>query len=66
MNERVRTCIQVIRKCSEPHSLGEASLCLGDPAIEQTLFLVAYFFNGIKNNITSSVINIIVCLLKNE
>ena len=48
MNERVRTCIQVIRKCSEPHSLGEASLCLGDLVIKQTLFLVAYFLMELR------------------
>ena len=56
---------KLYENCSELCRRGEADLVSG-----QTLFLTLIFLNPnknvIKNNITSSVIHIIVCLPKTE
>ena len=42
MNERVRTSIKVIEKCSKPRRQGETKLRLDDLVIGQTLFLAPH------------------------
>ena len=65
MNERVRTCIQVICEML-------CLLRLSEPVSRQTCFLAPYlpalykYKNVIKNNIISTVLHIIVCLPKIE
>ena len=66
MNERVRTGIKKLyKKCFVPHCLDEANFASAILSLGKYCFLPSSA-NVFKNNITSSVRHIIVCLLKTE